>query len=242
MKIPVALQMYSLRDIWSENPLKAMRIAENCGYTGIELYGDIYSPEFCRALLNETNLVCAGWHTPIESLENENFEKTVKANMVVGNKFLCVPWFNADSVDGWKKFCDRLNTVAEKLAPYGMFTGFHNHAHEFQPIEGTLPWQIIIDNTDPRVIIQLDTGNCMSGNGCPVEWIAKSAGRNRTVHCKPFTKQDGFHCAVGNDDTNWQKIMDSCTQTGDTEWYIVEYEDTRDVEKIVQDSCLFLKQ
>lgn len=239
---PIALQMYSLRNIWAENPWKAMTFARDCGYTGIEFYGNFYSGDLCRALLRETGLVCAGWHTGIEALEGDEFEKTVKLNLEVGNKYVCVPWFNADSVDGWKKFCERLNTAAAKLAKYGMKTGYHNHAHEFKPVEGVLPWNIIIENTDPNVVLQLDTGNCMNGGGNPAEWIKKAAGRSQTVHCKPFSKATEFDCAAGQDDVQWKEIFDFCRTKGATEWFIVEYESDKNTEAAVKACCEYLSQ
>lgn len=241
IKLPVALQMYSLRHIWAENPWKAMTLARDCGYTGIEFYGDLYSGDLCRALLRETGLVCAGWHTPIEALEGDQFEKTLRLNLEVGGKYVCVPWFNSDRLDDWKRLCDRLNAIAAKLAKYGMKTGYHNHAHEFKPVEGVIPWELIAANTDPAVVLQLDTGNCLSsGNGCPAEWIRLAEGRSQTIHCKPFSKKDGFHCSAGQDDIPWRDIFDFCRTEGSTEWLIVEYEAEDDAAEAVRNCCGFL--
>lgn len=238
IKQPVALQMFSLRGIWKENPWKAMTVARDSGYTGIEFYGDLYSGDLCRALLRETGLVCAGWHTPIEALEGDAFEKTLRLNIEVGSKYLCVPWFNSDRLDDWKRLCDRLNAIAGKLAKYGMQTGYHNHSHEFKPVEGVIPWDLIAANTDPSVILQFDTGNCLSsGNGSPVEWLKAAAGRCRTIHCKPYSKKDGGRCAAGQDDTPWRDIFDFCRTEGATEWFIVEYEVESDAETAVGNCC-----
>jgi len=241
IKPPIALQIYSVRKLWQENPWKAMTFARDCGYTGVEFFGNFYSGKLCRALLDEAGLVCAGWHTGIEALEGDQFEKTLRLNIEVGNKYICVPWFNADSIDGWKKFCDRLNAVAEKLAKYGMKTGYHNHAHEFKPVEGAIPWEIIVKNTDPNVVLQLDTGNCMSsGNGSPADWIKLAEGRNQTIHCKPFSKKDEFISAAGQDDVPWKDIFQFCRTKGATEWFIVEYEADTKVEESVKACCDYL--
>ena len=236
MNLPIALQVYSLRHIFENNPLRAMRIARSAGYTGIEFYGTHFQPELYAALLNETSLVCAGWHTPIEALE-ENFEHTLRRNLAVGNRYICVPWFNADSVDEWKKFAERLNVAAERLAPYGIAVGYHNHAHEFQPLEGRLPWEIVAENTLPQVILQLDTGNAMSAGADVSAFLEKYPGRSRTIHFKPYSRSTKFVSPIGEDDLPWGKLLDFCEKRGRTEWIIVEYEEEIDPENAVA-ACL----
>ncbi len=240
-KAPIALQLYSLRKAYGENPLKTMKTVKEFGYDGVEFYGNSFTPEFYAALLKESGLVCAGWHTGIDALEGEQFMKTVQLNLAVGNRFICVPWFKSEKLDDWKLLADRLNAAAEKLAPFGMFTGYHCHAHEFTPVEGVLPWDVIAQNTDPHVILQLDTGNCASGNADPLAFLTKYPGRNKSVHLKPFSKADGFNPAIGADDLPWKSLLDYCRAEGRTEWFVVEYEPEADPFGKVEQSIQFLK-
>ncbi|MBQ4107169.1 MAG: TIM barrel protein [Lentisphaeria bacterium] len=232
-EIPIACQLYSLRDEWSVRPLEVLRFLKETGYTGVEFFGNAFSPEFHAALLRESGMACAGWHTGIEDLEGDAFEKTLARNLTVGNHFICVPWFKADTVDGWKQFCDRLNAAAARLAKYGIRTGYHNHAHEFMPVEGEIPWAIVAENTDPEIILQLDVGNCMNGGADPVAWLKRYAWRNITVHCKPWGRQGGFDLRQG-DDAPWEQVIDWCRNGGATEWFIVEYEETADCRSCVR--------
>ena len=71
IQLPIALQAYSLRKIFEDNPLQAMNIIKNAGYDGVEFYGTHYQTELYVALLRQTGLVCAGWHTGIEALESK---------------------------------------------------------------------------------------------------------------------------------------------------------------------------
>ena len=240
MQLPIALQLYSLRRVFETNPLRAMRIARDEGYTGVEFYGTHFQPELYAALLKETGLVCAGWHTPIEALEND-FETTLRRNLAVGNRFICVPWFKADSAEGWKAFASRLSAAAAKLAPYGIYTGYHNHAHEFQVADGRIPWDIVAENTPPEVILQLDTGNALSGGADVCAVLEKYPERNRTIHFKPYSHTAEFVPAIGEDDLPWEKILDFCETRGRTEWVIVEYEE-ENPEPAVAASLRYLHQ
>ena len=97
IQIPIALQAYSLRKIYQENPLQALKLIKEAGYDGVEFYGTHFQTDLYVSLLRETGLVCAGWHTGIDALEND-FDATLRRNLAVGNKYICVPWFKADTV------------------------------------------------------------------------------------------------------------------------------------------------
>ncbi len=228
-----------------ENPLRRdicipqTDTARKAGYTGVEFYGMHFQAEFYPALLRETGLVCAGWHMPIEALEDD-FESVLRRNLLLGNRYVCVPWFNAPTADEWKKFADRLNAIAEKLAPYGIRTGYHNHAHEFQPVDGLLPWDIVAENTLPQVILQLDTGNAASGGADVPAVLEKYPGRSQSIHFKPYSAAEKFAPAIGADDLPWEKILDFCEKRGNTEWIVVEYEEKNDPEKGVAQSLAAL--
>ena len=230
--IPVALQAYSLRQTFAETPLKTMKTIKEIGFSGIEFYGNFFKPALCRALLEETGLVCAGWHTQITDLEGEKFGPTLERNLAVGNKFIIVPWFKAPTADEWKSFAERLNAVAEKLAPYGVRTGFHCHAHEFEAVDGELPWNIVAANTGDNVVLQLDTGNAMSGGADILATLAAYPGRNQSIHWKPWSAKEGFKVAVGSDDQNWEELLRWSAGAGRTEWIVLEYEAEEPVENI----------
>ena len=212
------------------------------GFDGVEFYGNHFEKDFYCHLLKESDLICAGWHTPIEDLEDGKFESTVERNLAVNNKYICIPYFNAPDIDSWKRFADRLNLVAEKLRPLGIRTGFHCHPHEFQAIDGQLPWYIVAENTSSDVILQLDTGNALAGGGNILEALERFPGRNQTIHWKPYSRKDEFAVAVGKDDQDWKKIYSWCQTTGDTQWIILEYESKdKDAGKNIQESLAYIK-
>ena len=210
INLPIALQVYSLRGIYGENPLKAMKIAKEAGYDGVEFYGDEYMNEFYAALLKQTGLVCAGWH-------------------------------NCDSLDGWKSFADRLNKMAERLAPYGIRTGYHSHAHDHTEVNGYVPWDVVAENTDSKVILQIDTGNALAAGIDVMAAVKKYPGRNQSIHFKPYAKEGGYVPFIGKDDIDWNAMLRWCETDGATEWAVVEYEDTTAPVEGVTDSLAYLR-
>ena len=57
IQIPVALQLYSLREMFPVNPLETLKTVKEMGFTGVEFYGCHFQNDFYSSLLKETGLV-----------------------------------------------------------------------------------------------------------------------------------------------------------------------------------------
>ena len=240
MDFPVALQMFSLREMWEANPLAAMRAAKEAGYQGIEFYGQHYGADLYAALLEECGLVCCGWHVNYMDLD-ERFDEMVARNRAVNNHLMVVPWFKGEKAADWHKFAEWLNDMAEKCAPLGMRIGYHNHAHEFQPVDGERPWDIIANETIPQVCLQMDVGHVMNSGADPVAELPKHPYRSPSIHCKPWSQAAKFETPIGKDDVDWVKCLDFCRKQGGTEWLIVEYTPKDDPVTAVTESLTALR-
>jgi len=226
-RIPIALQLYSVRhDCEKDLPGVLKQVAE-MGYEGVEFAGYYgYSAEELRKLLDDNGLKVAGSHIPLDDLLGDRLEKTIEFNQILGNKYLIVPWMPEErrpDREGWLKAAELFNELAEKVKPYGMQVGYHNHTFEFQPMDGELPWDIFFSNTKPEVIMQFDTGNAMHGGADAVPFLERYPGRAVTVHLKEYSATND-KALIGEGDVPWAEIFRLCETTGATEWYIVEQE------------------
>ena len=104
-----------------------------------------------------------------------------------------------------------------------MRIGYHNHAVEYEPLEGEMPWDIFAMNTNPEVILQIDTGNAGQAGVNAVDYIKKYPGRTVTIHIKAFSTTNE-KALIGEDEINWMELFSICESTGGTEWYIIEEE------------------
>jgi sugar phosphate isomerase/epimerase len=162
----------------------------------------------------------------MDTLSEANLAATIEFNQVLGNKHLIVPWLQPDESNpkqGWLKYAARFNELAEKVKPHGMVVGYHNHPHDFAPVDGTTGWDILASNTKPEVVMQIDTGNAMSGGADPVAYLEKYPGRSVTVHIKEFSKTNK-NAMIGEGDVKWDQILKLCRTVGGTKWFIIEEE------------------
>jgi sugar phosphate isomerase/epimerase len=226
-KIPIALELYSVRKECAQDTEGTIKAVAKMGYQGVEFAG-FYGKDAktLRKILDDCGLKCCGSHTPLPDLLGDKLPKTIEFNQTLGNKFLIVPGLPKDrtaSRQAWLDTAKLFNELSDKVAPQGMRVGYHNHTIEFKALDGELPWDTFFGNTKKEVIMQFDTGNAMHGGGDATVFLKKYPGRAVTVHCKPFShaKPDAL---IGEDELPWKDIFLLCETIGNTEWYIVEYE------------------
>ncbi|MBN1417706.1 MAG: sugar phosphate isomerase/epimerase [Planctomycetes bacterium] len=226
-KIPIGLQLYSVRGECEKDLPGVIAAVAKMGYQGVEFAGYYgRDAQTLRKLLDDNGIVCCGTHTGLGTLLGDELTKTIEFNRILGNKYLIVPGLPGErtgSREAWLSTALLFNELAAKVQPHGMRVGYHNHSAEFQPMDGQLPWDIFFRNTNRDVIMQLDTGNAMHGGADPLPYLAKYPGRAITVHIKEYSKTND-KALVGEGDINWKAIFAACETIGATEWYIVEQE------------------
>ncbi len=233
-KIPVAVQLYSVRHECEKDLAGTLTKIKAMGYEGVEFAGwHSNDAPTLKKLLGDNGLRCAGAHVGIQTLLQGELEKSVEFHRTLGNKYLIVPGLGrewTDSTDAWKRTAATFNEISAALAPHGMVTGYHNHHTEFKPFEpgGELPWDTFFGNTDKEIVMQFDTGNALHGgsSGDALSFLTRYPGRAQTIHLKDYDiKSDSYAPPVGDGDVPFLEIFNVCETTGNTDWYIVEYED-----------------
>jgi len=222
--IPVALQLYSVRNDCAKDFPGVLEAVAEMGYLGVEFAGYYgKSAAELKKLLDDNGLRAPSTHTQMAGLEGDQFDRTVEFHKAIGAEFIIVPGMPPkyhQTRQGWLDAAKAFNDLAERLKEHGLRTGYHNHSFEFKPLEGELPWDTFFSNTSKEVVHQIDTGNCMSGGGDPVHFIRKYADRTALVHLKEHGGPGNF----GEGECPWDEVFDACETVGGTAWYIVEQE------------------
>ncbi|HLH52336.1 MAG TPA: TIM barrel protein [Verrucomicrobiae bacterium] len=240
-KIPVGLQLYSLREQCKTDLPGMLKAVSSIGYKGVEFAGyHGRTATELRKMLDDNHLVACGTHTPYESVLPDKLQETIEFNRVIGNKFLIVPWMTAKSKQEWQDKAKLFNEVSAKLKPEGMSVGYHAHAHDFEKFDGQSAWDIFFGQTKPEVIMQLDTSNCREGGADPVAVLHKYPGRVRSIHLKAYGA--GPDAVIGEDKVNWPEVFAFCESKGGTQWYVLEHESSSDPLKAVARSFEALRK
>jgi sugar phosphate isomerase/epimerase len=226
-RIPIALQLYSVREDAARDLQGVLAAVADMGYEGVEFAGYYgHDAQTIRGWLDVYGLKVAGAHVGIDALLGDELAHTVAFHQTLGNTTLIVPglaeqWRNSRAA--WLKTAETLNAIAVALKPYGMRTGYHNHHIEFAPMDGELPWDTLFSNTTNDVIMQFDTGNALHGGAQAAPFLRRYPGRAKTVHLTEYSTTNDS-ALIGEGDVPWTEIFELCETIGGTEWYIVEQE------------------
>jgi sugar phosphate isomerase/epimerase len=225
--VPIALQLYSVRNDCAKDLPGTIAAVGKMGYSGVEFAGYYNrSAKELRKMLDDNRLKCCGTHIGLETLLGDNLAKTIEFNQTLGNKFLIVPSLDEErtkSRQAWLETARIFNELAKKVEPHGVRVGYHNHQIEFKPLDGELPWDTFFGHTKKEVVMQVDIGNALEGGGNPIPFLKKYPGRAATVHIKEYSKTKP-NAYIGEGDVKWKEVFDLLEKSGGTEWYIVEYE------------------
>lgn len=225
--IPIALQLYSVREDAARDLAGVLDQVAKMGYDGVEFAGFYgHDAQAVKKLLDDTGLKVAGAHVGIDTLLGDELQRSIEFHQTIGNRFLIVPGLpeqRRNSRAAWLDTARTMNEIAEKLQPLGMRTGYHNHTVEFTPMDGELPWDTFFGNTRKDVVMQFDVGNAMHGGADAAPYLERYPGRATTVHVKEYSINND-KALIGEGDVPWGRIFDLCERIGGTEWYIVEQE------------------
>jgi sugar phosphate isomerase/epimerase len=245
-RIPVGIEMYSVRNELDKDLMGTTRAVGKMGYQVMEFYAPYFNwpPEKAkevRALLDELGVKCNSTHNDARYFTPENLPKAIELNKILGAKYMVMASAGRPAnLDGWKAVAERLTTASETLRAAAMHAGYHNHQTEFMPLEGKRPIEVIAANTPKDLMLQLDVGTCVEAGSDPVAWIEANPGRIRCLHCKDWAPgpEKGYKVLFGEGDAPWKRIFAAAESKGGVEYYLIEQEGSRFPAMETAEKCL----
>jgi sugar phosphate isomerase/epimerase len=225
-QLPIALQMYTVRDDASRDFAGTLRKVAEIGYAGVEFAGTgSLSAAELRRLLDDLGLRVAGSHTGLDELE-QNLRVALDFSQAIGNTTVVCPWLPQErrgSADGYRALGDLLNRVGAACKERGLRLCYHNHDFEFERFDGQYGLDILYAATDPSLVqAELDTYWIKKAGADPAAYIRRYAGRAPLIHLKDMAADEkGSFAEVGEGIQDWPAIF-AASEAGGAEWYIVE--------------------
>ena len=229
-KVPIGLQLFSVRGEYQKDLAATLQAVARLGYVGAEPWGYGgdklewmgWPVQDVRRMFDDSGLKCCGIHLSTGALLGDNLTRTIELNQVLGNSFLIIAADKGrmSAIDSIMELAEILNTVAAKLKPLGMLTGYHAHPFDFVRFDGRTAWEILFSNTDQDVVMQMDIGNCARGDGDPIAMLKAFPGRAKSVHLKDYGGAP--EAVIGEGEADWDEIFRLCEIEHHPLWYVVE--------------------
>lgn len=247
----IGLELYSVRaDLAKDFDGTLARVAK-IGYKEVEfavmfakLPAFTPDPKHALEVLKANGLTAPSTHVPYIALSPENWPRVIEASEIVGNKYIVNPSIDrqlAKTADGWKKAAETFNRAGEESMRSGIKLGYHNHVEEFKPVDGKLPYDILLSECDPKlVVMEMDLGWAHKAGVDPLAYFAKYPGRFPLVHVKDFDA-NGNMTDVGKGVIDWKAIF-AKADLGGIKHYYFEYDDPKDPFASAQTSYEYLQK
>lgn len=226
----IGVQLYTVRSLMREDFAGTLAAVAGAGYREVEFAGYFdHPPEEVRAILEGVGLEAPAAHVPLAALEND-LQGTIAAARTIGHRYLVCPWLAPEdrvSIARYRELAAFWNEVGRACREADLRFGYHNHDFEFEPIGGSVPFDVLLGETDPGLVdFELDLFWITKGGRDPLEYFGRHSGRFKLCHVKDMAA-DGAMVEVGKGGIDFAAIFARAEQAG-LEHYFVEHDQPAD--------------
>ncbi len=182
------LQLYTLRDVLPNDVKGVLKQVASFGYKEIEgyegplgLFWGMKNTEL-KKYMDDLGMKFISSHCKWAI----DFERKAAEAAEIGIEYLFCPFLGAKrEISFYKNAADDFNKCGNIAKKAGIRFGYHNHDYSFKPVEGQLPQDVMMQNTDPDTVdFEMDIYWVVAAQQDPVAWFKKYPNRFRLAHVK----------------------------------------------------------
>jgi sugar phosphate isomerase/epimerase len=246
LNVPLALQLYSVRQLLPTDYAGTLKQIGALGYREVEAAGYFNHPAAeVRQAMDNAGLKLVSSHHSSADLHKQ-FDEILAFNKELGVSYIICSsprlkdpdkapreGASAFTLDDWRWNADEFNVLGEKVAAAGMKFGYHNHVNEFHKTDGVVPYVELMRLTDPsKVTMELDCGWVTVGGGDPIEYLRNYPTRIAMLHVKDFKHSDTplsntnrpAVAELGQGTIDYRPILQEAAKAGNIKHCFVEQE------------------
>jgi sugar phosphate isomerase/epimerase len=236
--IPIGLQLSTLVKHRVDEPelVSNLRQIAAIGFQEVEPWHAAYSipAEQLRKDITDAGLTVSTGHFEYADLTNDftaqmNYAKALGLQWVICPMLPKSQWLSAE---GFHTAAKQLNEWAKRVNDTGMRFAFHNHDYEFRKFDGVTGFDILLKETDPRLVyLEMDCYWITQAGYDPEQMLKQLGHRVRMLHIKDrkpgfpssFDMSDGssHFTEVGTGGIDWPKILATAKKL-QVEHYFIE--------------------
>ncbi len=241
----VGLQLYTVRGMMEQSVEKTLYEVAQVGYKEVEFAGYFGRPaRAVRQLLDRNGLKAPSTHVGTEKLQS-GWYRTLNDAAEMGHKWMVVPSLaesDRNSLDALKRTAELLNRSAQDAKTFKIRMAYHNHDVEFTEVEGRRIFDVLLEETDPKLVdFEMDLYWITKGGGDPLAYFAKWPGRFPLVHVKDAGPAPDYAMTeVGKGTIDWKRIFAKHEEAGIKHYY-VEHDNPADPLASISTSFRYLK-
>jgi len=220
----IGIQLYTVRDQMKADFEGTLARIAQIGYKEVEFAGYFdRTPADVRAILERNGLTAPSTHMMSDNAEG--WKKAVDLAKSVGHDYLVAPWIPEQkrmTLDGWKRVAEEFNRVGQVAKDAGIQFAYHNHDFEFPKMEGQVPYDVLLQSTDPKLVqLEIDLYWITKGGQDPLAYFTRWPGRVPLVHVKDSLGGPEHKMVdVGQGKIEWRRIFAKREQAGIKHFFV----------------------
>lgn len=230
-RMKLGLQLYTLRDTIEKDPKGVLQKVAGFGYQELETYGyadgRIYGMDFASfgKYVKDLGMEVVSGHYSYELATGDKWEKAVSDAKAIGQQYMVVPSLGEDvrkTLDDYKRVCEKFNKAGEICKKYGIRFGYHNHDFEFRPIDGKIPFDVMLAELDDKYVgMEMDIYWVVFAGHDPLKYFEQYPRRFEQWHVKDMDKADRSRNAnIGSGSIDFNPIFAQAKQSGMKHFYV----------------------
>ncbi len=228
---PFGIQLWTVKDALAKDPLAVLKYLSQCGYKKIEsfegekgIFWGMKNTEF-KKHMDELGMNLVSAHCD----NTKNFDRKAAEAAEIGMKYLICPYKGPQkSLDNFKQFADEFNECGKIAKKHGIRFAYHNHDYSFKAMDGVVPQDLMIQNTDKDTVdFEMDMYWTVAAGEDPIAYMDKFPNRFKLVHVKDLVKTNTAEghesCIIGKGTIDYKTLLPQVSKRG-VKHMIVEQE------------------
>lgn len=234
-KAPVGVQLYTLRGDIARDAKGTIEQVAKLGYKEVETFGyrdgkffNMPAAEFAQ-FLKSVGLTSPSGHYFgggyfLKDKWEEQWPALLADAKTIGQQYVVVPFLEQENrkVESYRKLAGQLNKAAEMAKASGLQLAYHNHDFEFTDLGGQTGFNILLKETDPKLVkIELDIYWAVKAGYNPNDLFKASPGRYPMWHVKDMDNTEKkYFTEVGNGVINFKNIFAQAKLSGMKHFFV----------------------
>lgn len=226
-------QTFPIRDILAKDFPGTLKTMADMGYKTVEMcspsgYAGIGFGAFAKMTgaeikktINDAGLTCPSCHFTIGEMKDKLDDRIEFAKQLGLTYMICSTFWlpKTATLKDYKDAAANYNKIAEKINAAGMQAGFHNHEFEFATLEGSLIYDALMQEFDPKLVkMQFQTEVINLGYKAAT-YFEKYPGRFISAHMSDWTPEKK-ETPIGKGVIDWKEFYAAAEKTGVKTWFV----------------------
>ncbi len=224
MTIPadgIGMHLYTMRDVLAEDYPGTLKRLAGIGYRTVGVSGRFgHSADKIRSFADEAGLAIVLEHVKYDRIADD-WADAIADVQTLGGKWIVVPSIPSElhSVEGFRTAAAAFTEAGKAARDAGLKLLFHNHGRDFDEVDGTVLFDILLD-VDPALLgFELDLYWVVNGGKDPVDYFRDHPGRFPALHVKDMA-EDGSWEDVGAGKLDFAGMFAYAANGGVEQWLV----------------------